>query len=155
MSHEILDNNLVAICQNKITLTFNKPAYVGMCILNLSKVLMYESHYDYIKNKYSNNSSLLFTDTDGLMYKIKAQDVYADFSSDKEMYDFSNYLTMSKYYENSSKLVVRKMKDETGGAAIEEFVTLKPKVYSVLVDDNSEHEKENGVNINIVEKNCR
>ena len=136
-------------------LTFNKPAYVGMCILNLSKVLMYEFHYDYIKNKYSNNSSLLFTDTDGLMYKIKTQDIYADFSSDKEMYDFSNYLTKSKYYENSGKLVVRKMKDETGGAAIEEFVTLKPKVYSVLVDDNSEHKKENGVNINIVEKNSR
>ena len=55
-----------------------------MCILNLSKVLMYEYHYDYIKNKYSNNSSLLFTDTDGSMYKIKTQDVYADFSSDKE-----------------------------------------------------------------------
>ena len=126
-----------------------------MCILNLSKVLMYEYHYDYIKNKYSNNSSLLFMDTDGSMYKIKTQDVYADFSSDKEMYDFSNYLTKSKYYENSSKLVVRKMKNETGGAAIEEFVTLKPKVYSVLIDDNSEHEKENSVNINIVEKNSR
>ena len=54
-----------------MTLTLNKPAYIGMYILELSKVLMYEFHYDYIKNTYGNNSRLLFTDTDGLMYEIK------------------------------------------------------------------------------------
>ena len=53
-----------------MTLTLSKPAYVSMCILNLSKVLMYEFHFDYIKNKYGNNSRLLFTDTDNLMSKI-------------------------------------------------------------------------------------
>ena len=55
MSHKIFDNDLVAICKNKVTLTCNKPAYIGMCILDLSKVLMYEFHYDYIKNKYGSN----------------------------------------------------------------------------------------------------
>ena len=62
-----------------------------MCTLELSKVLMYEFHYDYIMNKYDNKSKPLFTDTDSLMYKIKTEDVYENFSADKEMFDFSNY----------------------------------------------------------------
>ena len=155
MSHKIFDNNLVAIRKSNITLTFNKPAYVRKCILNLSKVLMYETHYDYIKKKYSNKSSLLFTNTDRLMYEIKTEDVYEDFSSDKEMYDFSYYLTRSKCFYDLSKLVLGKMKDKTGGVEIKEFVALKSKVYSVFVDDNSELEKENSVNINIVEKDSQ
>ena len=68
-----------------------------MCILKLSKVLMYKFHYDYIKNKYGNNSRLLFTDTDSLMYEIRTEDVYEDFSNDKEIFDFSNYSNKSKY----------------------------------------------------------
>ena len=78
-----------------------------MYILELCKVLMYEFHYDYIKNKYGNKLKLLFTDTDSLMYEIKAENVYEDFSSDKEMFEFSNSLK-SKYYDNSNKLVIRK-----------------------------------------------
>ena len=70
MSHEIFDNDLVAILKCKVC--------VGMCILDFSKVLMYEFHYDYIKNKYGGNSRLLFTDTDSLMYEIKTEDVYKD-----------------------------------------------------------------------------
>ena len=81
-----------------------------MCILDLSKVLMYEFHYDYIKNKYGNNSRLLFTDTGTLMYKIKTDNVYEDFSSDKEMFDFGSYSAESKYYDDSNKLVLVKMK---------------------------------------------
>ena len=88
---------------HKATLTLKKPANIGMCILELSKILMYEFHYDCIKNKYGNNSRLLFTDTDSLMYEIKTEDVYKDFSNNKEMFDFSNYSTKSKYYNNSNK----------------------------------------------------
>ena len=58
MSHEIFDNDLVVIRKNKVTLTLNKSAYIGMCILELSKVLRYEFHYDYIKNRYGNNLRL-------------------------------------------------------------------------------------------------
>ena len=79
------------------------------------------------------------------MYEIKTEDVYKDLSNDKEMLDFSNYSTNLKYYNNSSKLVVGKMKDETAGVAIEEFVGLKPKIYSYLVDDNKEHKKAKGL----------
>ena len=100
MPRKIIDNDLVAIRNNKVTLTLNKLAYIGMCILELTKELMYEFHYDYIKNKYGNNSRLLFTDTDSLLYEIKTEDVYEDFSNDKEIFDFSNYSTKSKYYHN-------------------------------------------------------
>ena len=90
---------------------------------------MYESHYGYIKNKYDNKSKLLFTNTDSLMYKIKTEDVYKDFSSNKEMFGFSNYSTKSKYFDNSKQLVIWKMKDEIGGIAIEAFGELKPKMF--------------------------
>ena len=112
-----------------------------MCILELSKVLMYKFHYDYINIKYDNKSNLLFTATDSLMYEIKTEDVYVDFSSNKEKFDLSNCLTKSKYYDNSNKIVIGKVKDETGGVAIEEFVGLKPKMYLFLVD-KSKHNKE-------------
>ena len=141
MPHKIFDNNLVAIRKNKIALKLYKPAYIGMCMLDLSKILMYEYHYDYIKNKYGNKSKLLFTDTDSLMYEIKTEDVYEDFSSDKEMFHFRSYTIKSKYYDDSNKLVIGKMKDETAGVTIKELVGLKPKIYSFLVGDYHEHEK--------------
>ena len=87
------------------------------------------------------------------MYEIKTEDVYEDFSSNKEMSDFSNYLTKSKYYDNSNKLATGKMKDETGGVAIAEIVGLKPKMYTFLVDNN-EHKKAKGMNKNVVATIC-
>ena len=105
-------------------------------------VFMYEFRYDYIKIKCENKSKLLFTGTNSLIYEIITEDVYEDFSSNKEMFEFSNYLTKLKYYDDSNKLVIGKIKGETGGVAIEEFVGLKPKMYSFLVDDNREHKKQ-------------
>ena len=90
-----------------------------------------------------------YTDTDSLMYEIRTEDVYEDFNSDKEMFSFSNYSTKLKYYNNLNKLVIEKMKDETGRVAIEEFVWLKPNMYSFLVD-NREHKKAKGGNKNVV-----
>ena len=75
MSHKMFDNNLVAIRKSKVALKLKKPAYSGMCFLELSEVLMYEFHYDYIKNKYGKKSKLLFMGTDSLMYEIKNEDV--------------------------------------------------------------------------------
>ena len=98
MSHKIFDNNLVLIRKSKIALKLNKPAYIGMCILEFSEALMYEFHYDYIENKYDNKSKLLFIYTDGFVYKIKAEDVYEDFSRVKAMFDFSHCSNKSKYY---------------------------------------------------------
>ena len=76
------------------------------------------------------------------MYEIKTEDFYEDFSSYNEMFDFSNYLTKSKYYDDSNKIFIKKMKDETGGDVIEKFVELKPKMYSFLEEDLSEHKKQ-------------
>ena len=89
MSHKIFNNNLVTISKSKIALTIYKPTYIGVCILDLSKILMCEFHSDYIRNKYGNKSKVVFTDTDSLIYEIKAEDVYEDFNSNKEMFDFS------------------------------------------------------------------
>ena len=91
---------------------------------------MYEFHYDCIENKYDNKSKLLFTDTDCLMYEIKTKDIYEHFSINEAMFDCSNYSTMSKYYDNSNKLIIGKMKDETDGVAIKKFAGLKPKMYT-------------------------
>ena len=91
-----------------------------MCMLDLSKVLICESHYDYIKNKYGYNRSLLFTDTDSLIHEIDTEDVYEDFSFDKDIQDFRNHSLQSKYYDDSSKIAVGKAKGETTGVAIEE-----------------------------------
>ena len=81
-----------------------------MCILD----------FDYMKNMVQLKT--IITDTDCLMYEIKTKDVYEDFSKDEEMFDFSNYSFKTKYYDDSNKLVVGKMKDETGGVAIKEFI---------------------------------
>ena len=128
----------------------NKPENIGICILELSKVLIYKFHYHYTKNRYGNNPRLLLADTDRLMYEIKTEEVCKDFRNNKEMFDFSKYSTKSKYYDSSNKLVFGKIKNRSAGVAVEEFVGLRPKMYSYLVDDNSEHKKAKGVNKNVV-----
>ena len=117
----LFDNNSVVILKSNVTLKLNKSAHVRMCILVLNKALVYEFHYDYIINKYGNNSRFLFTDADSLIYDIKTEDGYENFSKDKNCFDFSNYLAKSKYNYDLNELVVVKMKDEMGTVAVEEF----------------------------------
>ena len=76
----------------------------------------------------------MFSDTDSLIYEIKTKDVYKDFSIDKEIFGFSNYLTKSKHWNDSNKLVIGKMKDETADVVIKEFVELKPEMYSLMMN---------------------
>ena len=83
VSSKIFNENLMAVHKVKEMLTLNRPAYVGMCILDLSKTLMYDFHYNYKKKKYNNRARLLFTNTDSLTYEIEAEDVYKDFWNDK------------------------------------------------------------------------
>ena len=100
LRQKIFDNNLVVIHKIKTTLTLKKPANIRICVLELSKVPMYEFHFDYLKNKYGSKSRLSFTDTDSFMYEIQTENVYGDFSKNKEMFDFSNYSAKSKYYDD-------------------------------------------------------
>ena len=83
------------------------------------------------------------------MYQIKTKDVYEDFTSNKGMFGFSSYSTKSKYYDNSNKLVIRKVRDETDGVPVEDFVGLKTKMYTILVDNSNEHKKPKCVNKNV------
>ena len=92
----------MAVHKVKETLNLNRLAYVGISILDLSKMLMYDLHYNYIKKKYGNRARLLFTDTDSLTYTIKAEDVYKDFWNDKDMFDNSDYPENSPYYYNAN-----------------------------------------------------
>ena len=114
----------MAVHKIKETLTLNRPAYVGMCILDLSKTLMYDFHYNYIKNKYGKQVKLLFTDTDSLTYEIEAEDVYQDFWNDKNKFDNSDYPESSQYYDNTNIKVIGKFKDEAAGVPIVEFIGL-------------------------------
>ena len=94
-SHRIMNENLKAVKGVKKVLTLNKPCYVGMCILDISKTLMYDFHYNTIKKEYGANAKLLFTDTDSLMYEIKTDDVYKDFKrigEKKDCWDNSDSL---------------------------------------------------------------
>ena len=108
MSRKILDNDLVAIHKSKSILKLNKRACVEMYTLDLSKVLMYEFHYAYIKIKYGNNSRLLFSDIDGFMDEIKIEDVYEDLSKDKEVFDIVIIqLSQNNMVIQANKLLVR------------------------------------------------
>ena len=118
ISCKIFNENLVALYKIKEPLTLNGPAYVGMCILDISKTLMYDFHYNYIKEKYGSNAKLLFTDTDLLTYNIRTEDIYKNFWAEKDKFDFSDYNKNSGFYHITNKKVIGKMKDETKGVPI-------------------------------------
>ena len=152
VSSKIFNENLVAVHKIKETLTLNRPAYVGMCILDLSKTLMYDFHYNYIKKKYGKKAKLLFTDTDSLTYEIEAKDVYKDFWKDKDRFDNSDYSKDSKYFDNTNKKVIGKFKDEAAGVPICEFVGLPSKMYSYMKDNQKGGKTAKGIKKNIIKK---
>ena len=127
VSSKIFNENLVAVHKIKETLTLNRPAYIGMCILDLSKTLMYGFHYNYIKSKYGDKAKLLFTDTDSSTYEIETEDVYKDFWNDKDRFDNSDYPESSQYFNKTNKKVIGKFKNEAAGMPITEFVGLRSK----------------------------
>ena len=150
VSSKIFNENLVAVHKIKESLTLNRPAYVGMCILDISKTLMYDFHYNYIKKKYGKNAKLLFTDTDSVTYNIKTEDVYKDFWADKDKFDFSSYKETSDFYDLKNKKVIGKMKDETAGVPIAEFVGLRSKMYSYVTNDEKGCKTAKGIKKNVV-----
>ena len=125
-------------------MTLNKPIYVRFSILDSSKILIYEIHYKYIKNEF--DAKLCFTDTESLVYEIKAEDVYEDFYQDKNLFDFRDYPLDSKFFDPVNKKVIGKMKDEFKGKIIYEFVGLKSKMYSLIDVNDEEVTKAKGVN---------
>ena len=138
ISQKVLKKNFVDIHQIKPVLTLDKPIYVAFSILDLSKYLMYEFHYKYIKRKYDAN--LLFVDTDSSVYEIKTEEVYEDFYKNKNLFDLNDYPQDSKFFDLANKRVIGKMKDEFKVKIISEFVGLKSKMYS-LIAVNGEKKK--------------
>ena len=153
VSSKIFNDNLVAVHKIKETLTLNRPAYVGMCILDLSKTLMYDFHYNYVKAKYGDKAKLLFTDTDSLTYEIEAEDVYEDFWNDKDKFDNSDYSESSPFYNSENKKVIGKFKDEAAGVPIYEFVGLRSKMYSYVKKDSKGGKTAKGIKENVIKKN--
>ena len=152
---KIFSENLVSVHMKKTSLTMNKPVYLGMCILDLSKTIMYDFHYNYIKSKYGNKAKLLFSDTDSLMYEIETEDFYKDISGDvKNKFDTSDYPENhpSGIPTGENKKVLGKMKDEAAGKIIKEFVGLRAKLYSYkMYEGEKEIKKCKGIKKQVVE----
>ena len=130
-TRKIFDVNLVAIHSAKSTITLNKPDYVGLAILDLSKLWMDDFWYK-LKVQYGEKIQLCYTDTDSLLFQVETDDFYADMRARSELYDFSDYLKGHPCYSIENKKVVGKFKDECNGKPIAEFVGLRSKMYSIL-----------------------
>ena len=133
----IFDEHLVAIHMKKTEVYFNKPIYVGQAILDLSKTLMFDFHYNYIKKKYGEKAELLMTDTDSLMYLIQTDDVYNDIKKDvKKKFDTSNFPDVhpSGIKTGVNEKVVGKFKNEAAANNITHFVGRSSKLYSYLIE---------------------
>ena len=145
------DFSIIEMKKSKVKV--NKPIYLGLSILEISKILMYEFWYDYMKLKYGNDVKLCHMDTDSFLMNIETNDFYEDVANDVEnRFDTSNYEVNRPLPMGKNKKVIGLMKDELGGKIITEFVTLRPKTYSFLTDDGKEDKKAKGAKKYIIKK---
>ena len=158
----LISENLSIIEMKKTKVKMSKPIYLGLSILEISKILMYEFWYDYMKPKDNDNVRLCYMDTDSFVMHIKTNDFYKDIANDVEnRCDTSNYevntsetsaLACRPLPTGKNKKIIGLMKDELGGKIIMEFVTLRPKTYSFLTDDDKEDKKAKGTKKCIIKK---
>jgi hypothetical protein len=139
LRYQIFAEELAAIELQKVKCVINKPTYVGFAVLELSKLCMYDFHYEHFTQWYP-DADLLFTDTDSLVYHIFTDDLYADLATHREYFDFSGYPSDHPLFGNDNKMVVGKMKDESAGGIITEYVGLRPKMYSYITKPEDENE---------------
>ena len=157
----VFDNNLSAFHMQKTEVYFNKLKHVGQAILDLSKTLMFDFHYNYIKPKYSKKAEVLFTDTDSLMCEIKTADFSKDIAKDiNKKFDTSDIPPdhPSGIKTGINKKVIGMFKDEAAGYQITHFVSLRPKLYSYKIEDRNEETKEKkckGNKKNVTEKGIK
>ena len=136
ISRKIFDKNYVATHEIKPILTLNKPICVVFTVLEFSKWLMYDTHYNFIKKHFY--GELLFTDTDSLTDEIKSEDVYEESFRHKHLFDLSNYPKHSKFLDPVNEKVIDKMKDVCQGKINDEFLGLKSKMFSIKNIDGKE-----------------
>ena len=128
----------------KAKVKINKPVHLGMSILDISKTLMYEFWYDYLKPKYKDNAKLCYMDTDSFVINIFTEDFFEDINNDVERwFDTSNYDKNDKrpLPMGINKKVIGMFKDELGGKIMKGFCALRAKTYAYLMDDDSEVKK--------------
>ena len=126
--------NLLAIEMKKTKVKMNKPIFLGLSILEISKTLMHEFWYDYMEPKYGDNVKLCYMDTDSFIMHIKTEDFYKDIANDVEKKnDTSNYEVNRPLPTGKNKNVIGLMKDKLGGKIVAEFVALRPKTYSYIL----------------------
>ena len=131
----IFNPYLVGIQNRKERVLLNKPIYVGMSILDLSKMLMFDFYYNHLKKTYSDKIQLLYTDTDSVIIHVQTEDIYADMSLNADLYDASNYSPSHPLYSPANKKIIGKFKDETAFVPIVEFVGLRSKMYSIKTSE--------------------
>ena len=149
----LISEDLSIIEMKKTKVKMNKPIYLGLSILEISKILMYEFWYYYMKSKYNNDVKLCYMDTDSFVMHIKTNDFYKEIAGDVEnRFDTSNYEANRLLPTGKNKKVIGLMKDELSGKIIMEFVTLMPKTYSFLTDDGKEDKKAKGTKKCIIKK---
>ena len=158
----LISEDLSIIEMKKTKVKINKAIYLGLSILEISKILMYEFWYYYMKPKYNDNVRLCYMDTDSFIMNIKTNDFYKDIANDVEnRFDTSNYevnmsetsaLVRRTLPTGKNKKVIGLMKDELGGNIITEFVTLRPKTYSFLTYDGKEDKKAKGTKKFVMKK---
>lgn len=151
-SSTIFNENLIAVELNKSEIYFNKPIYVGMCILDLAKTTIYSFHYDYMVPKFNSNCTICYTDTDSLIYEITCSDLYEVIKHDCHAhFDTSDYTPNNIWnIPLINKKVLGMMKDENNGKIMTEFIGLRSKMYAVRVDGKDKIKKSKGVKRNIV-----
>ena len=149
----LISEDLSIIEMKKTKVKMNKPIYLGLSILEISKILMYEFWYDYMKPKYNDNVKLCYMDTDSFIMNIKTNDFYKDISDDVDnRFDTSNYEVNRPLPIGKNKKVIGLMKDELGGEIITEFIALRPKTYSYLTDNDKIDKKAKGTKKCVIKK---
>ncbi|RLU19246.1 hypothetical protein DMN91_007803 [Ooceraea biroi] len=150
-SCSVFSENLVAIEMRKLEVKFNKPIYVGMCILDVSKVCLYEFHHEYMLPLYREKCKVTYTDTDSLIYHIECEDMYEQMKRDIAQFGTSDYASDNVYgIPLANKKVPGLMKNENNGAIMTEFVGLRAKMYALKVDGKKDTKKAKGVKTNVV-----
>ena len=110
---------------------------------------MYDFHYGFIKPKHGTNAQFLFTDTDSLCYEIKCEDFYQEMYDNKDFFDLSDM--PGKFRDNTNKKVLGKFRNETAGILIKEFIGLRSKMYSILIDNGEEKKTVKGISRSVIE----
>ena len=142
--------------QKKTEILMSKAVCLGLSILELRKILMYEFWYDYLKPKYGEKAKLCYMDTDSFIVYIKTEDIYKDIAEDVETrFDTSNYELDRPLPKGKNKKVIGLMKDELGGKIMTKFVGLRAKTYSYLIDDGSEDKKAKGTKKCVIKRKLK